>query len=103
MNGMTPEPGDPSVKSGGAQKHVSPPAWVIYLEEAVNILCILLLWPFILGWTEPVWWWLMCGGVVVLLLILARRWRRAKAALEAVKQEGREGPQLPFVPPGRRL
>ena len=79
-----------------------PPRWVIYLEDVLVILCILPLWPFILGYRGLAWQGLLYATVVLLLVILYRRWKRARAALEAIEKDG-AGPQLPFMPPGRKL
>ena len=85
------------------EKESPTPRWGVFVEDALIILGILPLWPVILGWRGVFWQGLLVGDLAVLLVIFARRWKRAKAALESIKQEEQKGPRLPFVPPGRRL
>ncbi len=92
------------VETGEENSGPKVPPWIIYIEDALVVLCILPVWPaFILGWEAPVWKGLVAVDVVVLIVIFVRRWRRAKRALETAADRQESGPQLPFVPPGRKL
>ena len=81
------------------------PRWAVYVEDAVIILCILPLWPFILGWSGVAWEVLLYADAALLVAVLIRRMRRARAALEKLGEEssGRTASRLPFIPPGRKL
>ena len=100
---MSPENGDLQGLEGPQAGESRPVPWAIYVEDVVIILCILPLWPMLLGWRGLLWQALLYGSVPVLVAIFVLRWRRARAALEAMKEEGEKGPQLPFMPPGGRL
>ena len=92
------------VETGDEDSDPQVARWIIFLEDALVVLCILPVWPvFILGWDAPVWKYLVAIDVVVLAAIFVRRWRRAKRALEAAAERQESGPQLPFMPPGRKL
>jgi hypothetical protein len=80
------------------------PRWAVLAEDALIILCILPVWPYyILGWTGTFWKVLLGVDILVLVVLLVRRWRRAAAALEKLKEKEDGESQLPFVPPGKML
>ena len=79
------------------------PSWVINVENVLVVLCILPLWPFILGYRGPKWQALMYATLAALVIIFIRRWKRLKAAFDAMEKREGDGPQMPFLPPGRKL
>lgn len=59
------------------------------VEDAFIVLCILTLWPVILGWTEEIYELLMYAALAGLVVIFVRRMRRFRAArLELEDNDG---------------
>ena len=73
---MIPTPSDPQKPDPGRQARLA--------EDIFILLCILSLWPVILGWSHPAFEVLLYGALAGLLVILVRRVRRfAQARREA--------------------
>ena len=64
--------------SDGKPKHL--------LEDLFIILCILSLWPTILGWDDPLYDLVLYGALAGLLIILFRRLRRFRRARDELKR-----------------
>jgi len=70
MSQPTPPPSDEN----------SPGRKVRLLEDAFILLCILSLWPVVLGWQEPIYQVVLFVTLTGLVVILVRRVRRLTAA-----------------------
>lgn len=58
-----------------------------HLEDVFILLCILSLWPVILGWQEPIYQVVLYGALLGLVVILVRRVRRFAAARRELEDQ----------------
>lgn len=70
MSQLTPPPSDQNNPGRRAR----------LLEDVFTLVCILSLWPVILGWREPIYQVVLYAALVGLVVILVRRVRRFTAA-----------------------
>ena len=82
---MTPEPEEPREK-----RHK-------LIEDIFILLCIVSLWPVVLGWTEPIYQYLLYVALAGLIFIFVRRIRRFHDARNAL-QDDEDGPQIGSPP-----
>lgn len=68
------------------------------IEDIFTLLCIVSLWPVVLGWTEPIYQYLLYGALAGLIYIFVRRIRRFHAARDALNNDIDDGPQIEAVP-----
>ena len=61
-------------------KQDSPGRTARLLEDVFILVCILSLWPVVLGWQEPIYQVVLYGALTGLVVILVRRVRRLHAA-----------------------
>ena len=69
------------------------------IEDLFILLCIISLWPVVLGWTEPIYQYLLYVALAGLVYIFVRRIRRFHAARDALSENAGEGPQIEIAPP----
>ena len=69
---------DHSSRSDGKPRHL--------LEDLFIILCILSLWPTILGWDGPLYDLVLYGALAGLLVILFRRLKRFRNARDELNR-----------------
>ena len=55
------------------------------LEDIFIILCILSLWPVILGWQEPIYEFILYTALVGLVVIMFRRIKRFRQARDEME------------------
>ena len=67
------------------------------IEDLFILLCIISLWPVVLGWTEAVYQYLLYLALAGLVYIFFRRMRRFHAARDDIR-DANEGPQIEAVP-----
>ena len=67
------------------------------IEDLFILLCIISLWPVVLGWTEAVYQFLLYLALAGLVYIFFRRMRRFHAARDDIR-DANEGPQIEAVP-----
>ena len=73
------------------------------IEDIFTLLCIISLWPVVLGWTEAIYQYLLYIALAGLVYVFIRRIRRFHAARDAMSESTDEGPQIEAVPdPGNR-
>ena len=73
------------------------------IEDIFTLLCIISLWPVVLGWTEAIYQYLLYIALAGLVYIFIRRIRRFHAARDAMSKSTDEGPKIEAVPdPGNR-
>jgi len=77
MSQLTPPPTEQD--SPGRRGHL--------LEDVFILLCILSLWPVILGWKEPIYQVVLYGALAGLVVILVRRVRRFSAARRELEEK----------------
>lgn len=58
------------------------------LEDAFILLCIVSLWPVVLGWQEAVYQYVLYAALAGLVLILVRRINRFRAAARDLDGSG---------------
>ena len=58
------------------------------IEDLFILLCIVSLWPVVLGWTEPIYQYLLYAALAGLVFIFVRRIRRFHAARDALRDDG---------------
>ena len=68
------------------------------IEDIFTLLCIVSLWPVVLGWTEAIYQYLLYAALAGLIYIFVRRIRRFHAARDAMSQSADTGPQIEAVP-----
>ena len=57
------------------------------IEDLFILLCIVSLWPVVLGWTEPIYQYLLYAALAGLVFIFVRRIRRFHAARDALRDD----------------
>ena len=67
------------------------------IEDLFILLCIVSLWPVVLGWTEPIYQYLLYAALAGLVFIFVRRIRRFHAARDALRDD-ETGPQIDPAP-----
>ena len=73
------------------------------IEDIFTLLCIISLWPVVLGWTEAIYQYLLYIALAGLVYIFIRRIRRFHSARDAMSESTDEGPKIEAVPdPGNR-
>ena len=73
------------------------------IEDIFTLLCIISLWPVVLGWTEAIYQYLLYIALAGLVYIFIRRIRRFHAARDAMSESTDEGPKIKAAPdPGNR-
>ena len=70
-------PGDSPGDSDGKPRHL--------FEDIFIILCIICLWPVVLGWTHIAYEFLLYGALLGLLVIFVRRIRRFRQARDELQ------------------
>ena len=60
------------------------------LEAGFTILAILALWPFILGWENPVYQVVLGVILVVFIVLVAQKFRRIRSIYNATKVEAKK-------------
>ena len=68
------------------------------IEDIFTLLCIVSLWPVVLGWTEAIYQYLLYAALAGLVYIFVRRIRRFHAARDAMSENSDTGPQIEAVP-----
>ena len=63
------------------------------IEDLFILICIVSLWPVILGWTEMIYQYLLYLALAGLIYIFIRRIRRFQAARDALSNQS-EGPNI---------
>ena len=67
------------------------------IEDIFTLLCIVSLWPVVLGWTEAIYQYLLYAALAGLVYIFVRRIRRFHAARDAMSESSDTGPQIEAV------
>ena len=67
------------------------------IEDLFILLCIVSLWPVVLGWTESIYQYLLYAALAGLIFIFVRRMRRFHAARDALR-DAEDGPQIGSAP-----
>ena len=67
------------------------------IEDLFILLCIISLWPVVLGWTEAIYQYLLYLALAGLVFIFYRRTRRFHQARDDLR-DANEGPQIESVP-----
>ena len=68
------------------------------IEDLFILLCIISLWPVVLGWTEAVYQYLLYIALAGLVLIFVRRIRRFHEARDAMRDGEGGGMQIEEPP-----
>ena len=68
------------------------------IEDLFILLCIISLWPVVLGWTEAVYQYLLYIALAGLVLIFVRRIRRFHEARDAMRDSEGGGMQIEEPP-----
>ena len=67
------------------------------IEDLFILICIVSLWPVVLGWTEPIYQYLLYAALAGLVFIFVRRIRRFHDARNALRDD-ETGPQIDPAP-----